>query len=161
MTDFLQDVGTNGFIATPFNLSSTELNALANGNTVASSVGGTSGVFSQTNTVSALLGAAWFIAGGAFTPSAGGFISVWFLRSTDGGTTFEKIVANTALPRAPDIIIPLFNSAYAVNDVAWSQDPEVRLPFESFKVLVQNNSGVTLPATLNKILLGPVGVVRA
>ena len=53
-TDFLQDPGTNGFIATPFNLLSTELNSLVTGNTAVSSAGGTSGVFTQTNYNSAI-----------------------------------------------------------------------------------------------------------
>lgn len=161
MTDFLYDAGTSGFLATPFNLQSSELNSLANNNTVISSVGGTSGVFSQTNTVNAMLGAVYFSAGGAFTPVTGGYLAGWFIRSPDGGSTFERIVTNTAPPRSPDFILPLFASAYASADLAWSQDPELRLPFEFFKVLIQNLSGVTLPASGNLVKLGPVGVVRA
>ena len=42
--DFLLDPGTNGFIATPFNLMTTELNSLVNTDRALSSVGGSSGV---------------------------------------------------------------------------------------------------------------------
>jgi hypothetical protein len=161
LADFLQDPGTGGFIVTPFDLLTTELSSLANGNTAVSSVGGASGVFAQSDTGSAVLGAAWFESGGTFTPSAGGFLAVWFLRSSDGGTTFEKTVSNTAMPRSPDMIIPLFNSAYASGAISWAQDPELRLPFESFKVLIQNQTGVTLPSSGNKITLGPVAIVRS
>jgi hypothetical protein len=157
-TNFLLAPGTNGFIATPFNLLSTELNAIINNNSVISSIGGSSGIFSQTNTVDAPQGSIWFSAGGAFTPSAGGHLDGWFLRSSDGGTTFEKNVSNTAPPRPPDFVIPLFNSAYASGELAWSSGGVVLLPWESFKVLLFNASGATLPATGNIIKLGPVAL---
>lgn len=161
MTDFLYNPGTNGFTSTPYNLLSSELNSLANNTIVTSSVGGTSGVFSQTNTGNAMLGAIYFVAGGAFTPTQGGYLLGWFSRSPDGGTNFEKSLAAVGLARSPDFIIPLQVTAYATSDIAWCQDPEVRLPFESNKIILLNASGVTLPASGNLIKLGPVGVVRA
>ena len=157
-TNFLLAPGTNGFIATPFNLVSTELNALASTETIVSSVGGASGVFDQDNTASAMFGSIWFICGGALNPTAGGLLRGWFLRSTDGGTTFERAVADTAQPRAPDFVIPLFDAAYAVSEVAWAQEIRVELPAESFKVAIQNVAGAALPATGNLILLGPTAV---
>ena len=75
-TDFLLDAGTRGFKATPFNLLSTELNTLGNGSAATSSVGGTSGVYSQTNWVNCPFGSVYFTGGGAFTPSAGGFFDL-------------------------------------------------------------------------------------
>lgn len=158
MTDFLLTPGTNGFVATPFDLETTELNALANGNTATSSVGGSSGVFTQSSIANAPQGSMWFTSGGSFTPTAGGQILVWFLRSPDGGSTFEKAVSNTAFPRPPDAIIPLFGSAYASGDKSWVSGAIVDLPWESFKVVVMNNSGAALPATGNKVTLGPVAL---
>lgn len=156
-TNFLEAAGTNGFIAAPFNLQSTELNALGSGNSAISSVGGTAGVFTQTNDANAIWGAIDFVSGGAFTPSAGGYIAGWFLYSPDGGTSFEKTVANTDLPRAADFIIPLLNSAYAANDISQAQGI-IRLPWWSYKVFVVNHSGVALPATGNLLKLGGVAV---
>ena len=114
-TNFLHATGTNGFIVTPFSLMTTELNSLANGNTVVSSVGGTSGKFNQTNFGSAQIGRIWLTLGGNFgaTPAAGGNITGWWNFSTDGGTTFEDTNSNTAIPRPPDFIIPLVAAAYS------------------------------------------------
>lgn len=144
-TNFLEATGSNGFLATPFNLQSTELNALGNGNSAVSSVGGTSGVFTQTNWSSGIWGQAHFLAGGAFTPTAGGYIACWFLYSPDGGSTFEKTVSNTDLPRLPDFVIPLFASAYAANDI--SQSVFFRIPWWSTKLFVVNHAGVALSAS--------------
>lgn len=147
--------GTNGFLTAPFNLMTTELNTLADGSSAVSSVGGTSGKFSQTSQGSGIWGVAHFLAGGAVTPSAGGFISGWFLYSPDGGTSFEKTVSNTDLPRAPDFIIPLFNSAYAANDISQSSGL-IRLPWWTYKLFVVSHLGVSLPASGNIIKLASV-----
>lgn len=161
-SNFLLQAGTSGFLATPFNLQSTELNALASGSAAVSSVGGTSGVFSQTNTINAIFGSVYFTAGGSFTPTAGGFLAGWFLLSTDGGTTFETVVATPsttvlAIPRPPDFVIPLSAAAYASGNIAWATGRFVSLPFESFKVEIQNLSGAALSASGHLIKLGPVG----
>ena len=63
-TNFLQETG---FLTAPFNLMTTELNALGSGANGISSVGGTAGVFTQTNFGSGIYGAVHFKAGGAFT----------------------------------------------------------------------------------------------
>lgn len=163
-SNFLLTPGTNGFIATPFDLMTTEMNSLGSGNAATSSVGGSSGVFSQSNTVNAMFGSLWFTAGGAFTPTAGGFLAGWFLRSTNGGTTFEDIIATAsttqpALPRAPDFTIPVFeNAAFSANKIKWAQGGHIRLPWESFKVVIQNLSGVALSASGHKLTLGPVAM---
>lgn len=157
MTDFLLEPGTNGFIATPFNLLSTELNSLANNNSVVSSVGGSSGVFSQSNTANAIFGSVWLVSGGSFDPSGDRVLRGWFLRSVDGGTTFERAVSNTEQPRAPDFIIPLFDSAYSSGNIAYAS-PEVRLPWEPFKVMLFNASGVTLPSSGNLVKLGAAAI---
>src|SRR5579871_6670351 len=104
MTDFLQDPGTSGFIVTPVNLQTTELNGLTNGSAATSSVGGTSGAFAQSNFGNAIDAEAWFISGGSFTPTAGAALLGWFLRYD--GINYESLVATPsatvqALPRAP------------------------------------------------------------
>lgn len=158
--NFLQAAGTNGFIATPFNLQSTELNALASGGAATSSVGGSSGVFSQTNDANAIWGSVYFTAGGASTPTAGGYIAGWFLRSTDGGTTFESAIATPsttvpALQRSPDFIIPFSAAALSTGNIVWATGL-VRLPFESYKVVIQNMTGAALSASGHTVKLGPV-----
>ena len=150
---FIYVAGTNGFSTVPFSLQTTELNALANGNTAVSSVGGSSGVFAQSNTGGALFSPGiLFLAGGAFTPTAGGYLQGWFLLQ-DNASHYEKVVSNTAVPRAADFIIPLFASAYAANDISMST-PLVRWPSTLFKVLIRNVSGVALPATGNVLSAG-------
>lgn len=155
--NFLEAAGSNGFITSPFSLLTTELNALANNANALSSVGGTSGIFTQTNFASAIWGEVSFKSGGSFTPTAGGYLAGWWLLSPDGGSTFEKVVAATDLPRPPDFIIPLFASAYATNDLAQSSGI-VRLPWWSTKAYLANHSGASLPATGNIIQVGPVAV---
>lgn len=148
-TNFLYAAGTNGFLAVPFNLMSTELNALANGSSAVSSVGGTSGVFTQTNWSSGIWGVAHLVAGGAFTPTAGGYLAGWFLYSPDGGTTFDKVVSATDKSRNADFNIQCFASAYASSDVESSS--LFRVPAWANKLLIVNHTGVSLPATGNII----------
>lgn len=160
-TNFLLAPGTNGFITTPFNLLSTELNALASGAAATSSVGGTSGVFNETTLAQALALSVYFTSGGTFTPSVGGIIALWFLLSPDGGSTFETAVATPsttvmALSRSPDAIISLDNAAFASGNIRWANGLHVPSPWESFKVLAQNLTGGALPATGNLIKAGPV-----
>lgn len=153
--DFLLDPGTSGFIATPFNLMTTELNALANTNSALSSVGGTSGVFSQTNFVNGILYEVYFVAGGTISSiSAGGCLSGWWCKSTDGGTTFEKTVSNTAFPRPPDLLIPL-DASYSSSDIRFGIIASA--PWPACKLFVINNSGQSLASTGNKIIAAPVG----
>lgn len=150
MTNFLEySGGTNGFLATPFSLMTTELNALANNTGAVSSVNGTSGVFSQSNWSSGEIGIGVLYSGGAFTPTAGGYLSCWFL--FDDGTNFETLVAsNTDLPRNADFTFNLFASAYSSSSIGRSGGIFVP-PWWNHKLFVMNHSGVTLPATGNII----------
>lgn len=166
-TDFLLAPGTNGFVATPFNLQSTELNALASGACATSSVGGTSGVFSQANFAVGGAGAigleVYFTSGGAFTPIQGQSLEGWFLFSPDGGTTFETQTATCStsvqpFARAPDFIIPLTNAAYASGNIAQMQGFVWPAPNASFKVVIWNTGTTALPATTNTIKAGPFTV---
>ena len=68
-TNFIQETG---FLITPFNLMTTELNALGSATNVISSVGGTSGVFTQSSFGSGIWAAINFKAGGAFTERVAG-----------------------------------------------------------------------------------------
>ena len=153
-TNFLQE---SGFLAAPYSVLTTELNALGSGASTTSSVGGTSGAFSQTQTAQGIWGIAHFNAGGAFTPTAGGYLAIWALYSPDGGTTYEKTVASTDLPRPPDIVIPLFASAYASADKAQSSGI-IRMPWWTHKFFIVNHAGVALPATGNIIQVATVAV---
>jgi hypothetical protein len=172
-TTFLESPGTNGFVVTPFNLQSTELNALASGACATSSVGGTSGVFSQANAAvggsGAIWGSTYFTSGGAFTPVVGQALYGWFLLSPDGGTTFETQTATCSttvppLPRGPDFVIPLSNAAYASGNDAWVGGRFVQLPFESYKVVIWNTAGgaaaTALPATGNLVKTGPAAIIN-
>lgn len=152
-TNFLQETG---FLATPFNLMTTELNALGSGANAVSSVGGTSGVFTQTNFGSGIFAAIHFKAGGAFTVVAGGYFAGWFLYSPDG-SAFEKVVAAADLPRPPDFIIPMPTGATATNDV-FQAAGLVRLPWWSTKCYIGNRCGVALSASGHVIQCGPVAI---
>lgn len=167
MTNFLHAAGTNGFIATPFalfNNTDAAFDTLTNGSSVTSANGGTSGKFNQTNFANAQYGYIWLIVGdAAWTPTAGGNLSGWFIHSTDGGTTFENTDANVAIPRPPDFIIPFTAAALNTSDVIYAVGAgpggTVELPWDTVKIYVQNNSGATMGNTTTthaQIFCGPV-----
>jgi hypothetical protein len=153
---FLWGAGSSnsGLITSALTLMTIELNSLASGGGAISSAGGlsTNGVFNDTLTGQAILGDISFLAGGAFTPTAGANIAGWFIKSRDGGATYEY--ASAIPPRAPDFIIPLLASAYAANQQAWSVGThKVIVPAGYFKVCAVNNTGVTLYASGNTLVL--------
>lgn len=161
MTQTLLVPGTNGWLHTPVDLLTTELNGLAAGAAATSSVGGTSGVFNQTSfntTNGPPLLETWFTSGGTFTPAAGQALMGWCLKSIDGGTTFESLVATPsttvpALSRNPDFVIPLDNAAYASANIRFGTI--LLLPAPYFKVVLQNFGATALPASGNKVTVGP------
>ncbi len=153
---FLWGAGSsnNGLIISALTLMTTELNSLASSSGVVSSAGGlsTNGVFNSTLTGQAILGDVSFLAGGAFTPTAGANIAGWFIKSKDGGSTYEY--SGAVSPRAPDFIIPLVAAPYAANQQAWSAGThKVIVPAGYFKVYVQNNAGATLYSSGNTLVL--------
>lgn len=157
-TNFLEySGGTNGFLTSPINAFTTEINTLANGSSATSSVGGTSGAFTQSSFGSGIWGVAHFKAGGAVTPTAGGYLAIWFLYSPDGGTTYEFTVSNTDLPRPPDITIPLYASAYASGNISQSSGI-FRLPFWQCKLFIVNHAGAALPSSGNVVQIGSVAI---
>lgn len=156
--NFLEAAGTGGLITPATTVAwVTALASLANGAASTSST-----VFSQSTFSNAQKLQAWFINGTAsFTPIAGGNLSFWWLMSTDGGTTFETLVATpsstvAALPRAPNFVIPFDVAAFASGNIRMAQGP-FRYPYLGAKLVVQNNTGVTLSTTgTPTVLIGAV-----
>lgn len=145
-----------------------EATALTNGSAVTSNywqiTGGAVGVFNlASDEIYALISSMWFMAGGAFTPSAGGALSGWFLPSIDGGTNFETALATPsatvpALPRSPDVVFSLDAAAHAAGTIRFAQGRIITPPPEAdCKFILQNNSGVTMPSTWC-IGMGPAAV---
>jgi hypothetical protein len=147
---------TIGYFSAVTTIISSELVSLASSGTATSgSVFTSSASFGQ-----AIWGEVLVKFGGAITPTVGGFIAGWFLRSPDGGTTFE--VTGTSVPqaRSPDFTIPLSTLAYANTNVAYATGI-VRMPWSPSKIFIQNNTGATLPSSATAytlIQLGPVAV---
>ena len=152
-TPFLWGAGTsnNGLIQSALTLMTTELNSLANASGVVSSVGGTSGAFTNSNAGQAVIGDIVFTFGGAATPTTGATFAGWFLKSKDGGSTFE----GAAQPvRPPDFTMAPLLSAYASGGQVWSIGTHgIQIPAYPFKVWFENLSNVALPASGNTLIL--------
>jgi hypothetical protein len=147
-TNFLWAAGTsnNGLIGSLVSLMTTELESIATAGVIVSSVNGTAGVFNNSNTSQAILGEIFYYAGNAgCTPTtAGANIAGWFLTTPDA-TAYE--VATAAPARGPDFIIPL--PLVAIGGAVTTVQKAIgliRVPALPFKVLIQNNSGVTFGA---------------
>lgn len=156
-TPFLWEQGTlnSGLYAPTITVMSTELNSLASGSVTVSSVGGTSGVFTNANTQQVIwspMVLTLSTTAGAF--QTGGNLSCWFLQSLDG-VTFENNAA--APPRAPDAVFPLPATTLSSTTMFLAQGL-VRVPALKFKILCQNNSGQSFNATGNTIALAPTAV---
>jgi hypothetical protein len=144
-TNFLWNPGTgnNGLIASAVTLMTTELESIASGSVIISSVNGSSGPFTNSNTAQAIWADLFYYPGNAgCTPTAGANMSGWWLTSLDGGTTFESTTVAPA--RQPDWVIPLPASAIGgANTIVYRTAGIIRVPALAFKILVQNNAGVT------------------
>lgn len=162
-SNFLWNAGTgnNGLIGSLVSLMTTELESITTGSVIISSVNGASGVFTNSNTGQALFGEIFYYAGNAgCTPStAGANIAGWFLTTPDS-TAYELTTAAPA--RSPDFIIPLPLSAIGgANTNVEKAAGLVRVPAIPFKVLIQNNSGVTFGAggtTAPYLKLAPIAM---
>src|SRR5882724_10484466 len=105
-TNFLEATGasTTGFFSAVTTLISSELVSLGSSLTaVSASIYTSSASFG-----SAIWGEAVYYTGSAISPTAGGNLAGWWLKSIDGGTTFESTVGSSGLglARPPDFIIP-------------------------------------------------------
>lgn len=142
----------NGLLGSALTLESTELNSLASAAVIVSSVGGSSGLFTNSNTSQAVRGevfAALGTAGG--TCAVGSNIAGWFLQSSDGGTTFES--TTLVPPRPPDFVIALPNTTL---NATFKASGPVSLPALKFKVLIQNNCSSALAASANTVSVVPI-----
>lgn len=74
---------------------------------------------------------------------------VWFIKSIDGGSNYEDGDASTEPKRPPDVIIPL-REASSTHTVIIDDIP---CPNEYFKVLGKNDTGQTLAASGNTIMI--------
>src|SRR5271166_2369523 len=162
-TNFLWAPGTsnNGLLTAAITLMTTELESVTSGSVIVSSVNGSSGLFTNSNTAQAIWAYLYYYPGNAgCTPTAGAALSGWFLESLDGGTTFEA--TTVALARPPDWIIPLPASAIGgANTIVYRTSTLVRVPALEFKVLAQNNAGATFGAgatTAPSLKMAPVAV---
>jgi hypothetical protein len=160
-TNFLWGAGTsnNGLLTSAFSLMTTELNSIGSTDTAASTVGGSSGVFTNSNTAQAIWAELYFKFGAAVASalSGGANLAGWFLVSPDGGTTFETTASNAAQPRAPDFIIP-FPATTIASGAVYKAQGLVRVSALEFKIFIQNNSGQSFPSSGNTLQMAPVAV---
>jgi hypothetical protein len=153
-------MSNNGLVQSGVTLLSSQnetgLSGLASAGLVYSTVSGTSGVFNNASgasgTAQAQMGDVVFTAGSTTSAmSAGANIAGWFIKSSDGGSTFEYTNSGATAPaRAPDFVIPFNATAELANQQNWSQGVHaVRIPAYPFHVLIQNNTGVALPTAIS------------
>lgn len=155
---FLWQAGTgnNGLLGTAFNFmaDTSELASLANNAYVVSSVSGTSGVFKNNTTFQAIYGELPLTLGAIGSAlGAGAVLSGWFLKSYDGGSTFEQTAA--APSRNADFYFNLPATTIAAAAVYWAANI-VLLPAIPFKIGILNSTGQALAASGNTIKCAPV-----
>ena len=152
---FLWLPGTNGLlISSPLTLLSTELNALASGASATSAVGGPSsnGIFNQTNTGSGLWGYMQLTLGSIAGALANGSVaSGWFLKSFDGGATFEVADADS-----PHFYIALPATAITAGTKRGAMGQIIQLPAVSFKVQLQQITTQSFAGSGNTLVIAPV-----
>lgn len=157
-TNFLQAP-----VGTAVTLLSTEINTLGSGACATSSVGGTSGVF--TNTIAFPWGQLSLTSGGAFTPVVGQALEGWFTESNSTAQETPVATCSVTQPpfaRGPDFIIPLVAAAYASTNVVLANGRTMMMPWNPYKVVLWNGgtgAAVTaLPASGNVITLVPEAI---
>ena len=126
----------------------TELNSLANNSLVVSSVAGSSGVITAPTQPQLLV--ELFVTFGT-APTANTSILVWFLKTIDGGTSYEDGSSAVTPTRNPDLI-------FSVNAVTTGQHLQkiCDTPQTNFKVLIKNNgTGQAFAASANTLKILP------
>lgn len=146
--------GTNGFVAAGTSLfGASQLSAVSNGACATSTV-----VTTQTTFANALYVNLQFQSLGAFTPTAGGFMAIWWDRSIDGGSTYERVFACTTtqppFQRAPDAVIPFPAIALANGDLVESTGVVVTYP-GSAKAVIWQMTGATTSTNNHTITASP------
>jgi hypothetical protein len=139
-TNFLW-AGAGAYLSGPTNLLTTQLNALASGSLT---VAGTA----IQNTGGYIYADVEFVAGGAYSPTAGAYVELWLLRSIDSGTNYEDGGTGVAPGRPADIVIPVRNGTTITPRAGASG---LIVPPGFFKPLARQNTGATLPSTSNLI----------
>ena len=143
---FIWGAGTanNGLYIPSFNLLTTEIESLTTGSIVVSSVGGTSGLFSVTQTGQAVLAELFFSFGNPGVASAlsnGACITGWFLPQANSTVFESKTLVNS---RNPDFIVPLPATTIPNTPITpFKALGPVILPALPFFVMIQNNTGRT------------------
>lgn len=140
-TNFLWE-GAGSYGVSVANLLTTQLNSLASSNANTLSTLGSA----FQNTAARVYADVEFVAGGTFSPTAGGFVELWFLRSLDGGSSYEDGSASIAPGRAPDIVIPVRGGTTITPQAGASG---LILPPGFFKPIARNQTGATLPSSGN------------
>lgn len=135
----------SGYLAAASDWLTTELNSLAssNSNTLSSA-----GSAIDNSTDKRILADIEFLAGGTYTPTAGGFIELWLLRTLDG-TNYEDGSSTVAPARRPDLIIPV-RAGTTITPRAGGAGRLI-IPPGLFKPIARNQSGATLPSSGSKI----------
>jgi hypothetical protein len=136
-------------------LASSELGGLTNNSIVVSAALNSNGVYNNTQGSGSSStsgdgyerGYVTFVPGGAFgsAPTANTSLDVYFLKSADGGSTFEGGTSSYLPARRPDVVLPLNSNTTtaAGNKVTVA----CFLPGCYFMILAKNNgSGQTIPS---------------
>ena len=157
---FLWAPGTsnNGLTAAAKTLlaDTSELASLTNSSFVTSSASGASGIFTNNDTGQAIWAQLFLTLGAIGTAlQLGANCCGWFIRSYDGGTTFEQ--SSALPPRPPDFFIPLPVATISAATV-WGSSGLVLLPALKYKVTLQNNTGQTLASSGNLLRAAPVNM---
>lgn len=142
-----------------------ESSALTNGSAVTSSYWNGTGIVRLSDIAQAPQDDVWFFSGGAFTPTAGGALLGWFLPEIGDGSNYESVIATAsstqnAMARSPDFVIPVYQggTAYAASKISYANGRFIAPPpVTSFKIVLQNLSGATMPSTW-AVGLGPFAI---
>jgi len=142
-TNFLW-AGAGTYLSGPTTILSTQLNTLANSSANTLSTAGSA----IQNTNGYLYADVEFVAGSTYTPTAGGFIELWLLRSIDGGSNYEDGSSSIAPARPADIVIPVRGGTTITPR---SGAPGLLLPPGFYEPIARNQTGASLPSSGNII----------
>lgn len=133
---------------TAVNLLTTELNSLANNSNTApgSEINNAVGQTNLDGYVRAK--AELYLAAYSGTPTSGTGVSVWFLKSIDGGTNYEDGGSSVTPARQPDLVFQVRNLASGPQRIV----KECLVPVGKFKGMARNDGmGITFASSNNTI----------